>query len=112
MVLQVHAGGGERGAPQIIYSSLSVCFLGVLASSDRLPSSFLNRNLTLGYFIGWLHTWTEIKTLLEEPGHFPLSLSGTHEKMGVDVGLSHGEDITARSSLVKFKTGSLQWSRS
>lgn len=89
-----------------------MCFLGVLASSDRLPSSFLNRNLTLGYFIGWLHTWTEIKTLLEEPGHFPLSLSGTHEKMGVDVGLSHGEDITARSSLVKFKTGSLQWSRS
>ena len=33
-------------------------------------------------------------------------------KRWVDVGLSHGEDITARSSLVKFKIGSLQWSRS
>ena len=108
MVLQVCAGGGERRGSQTIYSSLSLCLLGVLASSDRLPSYFLNRNLTLGFFTGWLHTWTEIKTILQEVGHFPQSLNGTHEKMGVDVGLSHGEDIIARSSLVKFKIRSLQ----
>lgn len=40
---------------------------------------------------------------MEELGHFPLTLNGIHEKMGMDVGLSNGEKTKARSHLGKIQ---------